>query len=367
MKYSSDDNFFMDYAIRLAARNIGNTGENPSVGCVITSNNKIISIGVTGKNGTPHAEHNAIHGIKNFPINTTVYVTLEPCSHSGKNPPCTNLLIKKKVKRVVIAQKDPNPIVNGEGIKLLETNGIQVDYGISEKLAQENHYGFINNIKYKFPEINIKVASSKNGFTIPEEGTKWITNYLSRSYGHVLRSNHDAIMVGINTVLSDNPSLDCRLNGLKDRSPIKLIVDTDLKTPLDSILVENAKNDLIIFTNTMNNKRINSYEKKGIKIIHIKKNNKGHLKIEEILSFLNKMNINRLLIEGGSTLSSSFLDKNIVNLVYWFSSQNDLNLGKSLNKYDKKLNNLRDSQNFLLKDSINLRDNKLEIFSSRKD
>ena len=112
MKYSSDDNFFMDYAIRLAARNIGNTGENPSVGCVITSNNKIISIGVTGKNGTPHAEHNAIHGIKNFPINTTVYVTLEPYSHSGKNPPCTNLLIKKKVKRVVIAQKDPNPIVN---------------------------------------------------------------------------------------------------------------------------------------------------------------------------------------------------------------------------------------------------------------
>ena len=131
MKYSSDDNFFMDYAIRLAARNIGNTGENPSVGCVITSNNKIISIGVTGKNGTPHAEHNAIHGIKNFPINTTVYVTLEPCSHSGKNPPCTNLLIKKKVKRVVIAQKDPNPIVNGEGIKLLEKNGIKVDYGIS--------------------------------------------------------------------------------------------------------------------------------------------------------------------------------------------------------------------------------------------
>ena len=113
--------------------------------------------------------------------------------------------------------------------------------------------------------------------------------------------------------------------------------------------------------------RINSYEKKGIKIIHIKKNNKGYLKIEEILSFLNKMNINRLLIEGGSTLSSSFLDKNIVNLVYWFSSQNDLNLGKSLNKYDKKLNNLRDSQNFLLKDSINLRDNKLEIFSFRKD
>ena len=367
MKYSSDDNFFMDYAIRLAARNVGNTGENPSVGCVITSNNKIISIGVTGKNGTPHAEHNAIHGIKNFPINTTVYVTLEPCSHSGKNPPCTNLLIKKKVKRVVIAQKDPNPIVNGEGIKLLKTNGIQVDYGISEKLAQENHFGFINNIKYKFPEINIKVASSKNGFTIPEEGAKWITNYLSRSFGHVLRSNHDAIMVGINTVLSDNPSLDCRLNGLKDRSPIKLIVDTELKTPLDSILVENAKNDLIIFTNTLNNNKINSYEKKGIKIIHIKKNNKGYLKIDEILSFLNKMNINRLLIEGGSTLSSSFLDKNIVNLVYWFSSQNDLNSGKSLNKYDKKLNNLRDSQNFLLKDSINLRDNKLEIFSFRKD
>ena len=160
MKYSLDDNFFMDYAIRLAARNVGNTGENPSVGCVITSNNKIISIGITGKNGTPHAEHNAINSIKNFPINTTVYVTLEPCSHSGKNPPCTNLLIKKKVKRVVIAQKDPNPIVNGEGIRQLKANGIQVDYGMSEKLAQENHFGFINNVKYKFPDCLLYTSPS---------------------------------------------------------------------------------------------------------------------------------------------------------------------------------------------------------------
>ena len=231
MKISQNDSFFMDYAIRLASRNLGNTGENPSVGCVITSENKIISIGVTGRSGSPHAEFNAINNIKNFPKNTTAYVTLEPCSHIGKNPSCAKLLIEKQVKRVVIAQKDPNPFVNGKGIELLKAHGVRVDLENYDKIALKNHYGFISNIKNKHPEINIKVASYENGLTIPKKGIKWITNDLSRSYGHILRSNHDAIMVGINTVLADNPSLDCRLNGLKDRSPIKIIIDTNLKTP----------------------------------------------------------------------------------------------------------------------------------------
>jgi len=367
MKNSKNDNFFMDYAIRLASRNLGNTGENPSVGCVITSENKIISIGVTGRSGSPHAEFNAINNIKNFPKNTTVYVTLEPCSHIGKNPSCAKLLIEKKVKRVVIAQKDPNPVVNGKGVELLKSNGVHVDLEDYDKIALKNHYGFISNIKNKHPEINVKVASYENGLTIPKKGMKWITNDLSRSYGHILRSNHDAIMVGINTVLADNPSLDCRLNGLKDRSPIKIIIDTNLKTPEDSKLVKYSKNDLIIFTNTLKNKKISQFKNKGINVIYINKNEKGFLEIKEILSFLNKMSINRLLIEGGSTLSGSFVEKKLVNLIYWFSSEKNASEDKLLNKSDKKLNKIRYSHKFLLKDCINLRDNKLEIFSSMKD
>jgi diaminohydroxyphosphoribosylaminopyrimidine deaminase/5-amino-6-(5-phosphoribosylamino)uracil reductase len=367
MKNFQNDRFFMEYAIRIASRNLGNTGKNPSVGCVITSENKIISIGVTGKNGSPHAELNAINNLKKFPKNTTAYVTLEPCSHIGKNPSCAKLLIEKKVKRVVIAQKDPNPLVNGKGVELLKANGVHVDLEKGNKIALKNHYGFISNIKNKYPEINIKVASYKNGLTIPKKGMKWITNNLSRSYGHILRSNHDAIMVGINTVLADNPSLDCRLNGLKDRSPIKIIIDTDLKTPEDSKLVKYSKNDLIIFTNLLNSNKISQFKNKGINVIYINKNNKGFLEIKEILSFLNKMNINRLLIEGGSTLSGSFVEKNLVNLIYWFSSEKNASEDKLLNKSDKKLNKIRYSQKFLLKDCINLRDNKLEIFSSKKD
>ena len=367
MKNFQNDRFFMEYAIRIASRNLGNTGKNPSVGCVITSENKIISIGVTGKNGSPHAELNAINNLKKFPKNTTAYVTLEPCSHIGKNPSCAKLLIEKKVKRVVIAQKDPNPLVNGKGVELLKANGVHVDLEKGNKIALKNHYGFISNIKNKYPEINIKVASYKNGLTIPKKGMKWITNNLSRSYGHILRSNHDAIMVGINTVLADNPSLDCRLNGLKDRSPIKIIIDTDLKTPEDSKLVKYSKNDLIIFTNLLKSNKISQFKNKGINVIYINKNNKGFLEIKEILSFLNKMNINRLLIEGGSTLSGSFVEKNLVNLIYWFSSEKNASEDKLLNKSDKKLNKIRYSQKFLLKDCINLRDNKLEIFSSKKD
>ena len=367
MKNSQNDNFFMEYAIRLASRNLGNTGKNPSVGCVITSENKIVSTGVTGRNGSPHAEYNAINNIKNFPKNTTAYVTLEPCSHVGRNPSCVKLLIEKKVKRVVIAQIDPNPIVNGKGVELLRANGIHVDIEDYNKKALKNHYGFISNIKNKYPEINIKVASYENGLTIPKKGMKWITNDLSRSYGHILRSNHDAIMVGIETVLADNPSLNCRLNGLKDRSPIKIIIDTNLRTPLDAKLVKHSNNDLIIFTNLLNNIKIDKFKNKGINVVYINKNNKGLLEIEEILFFLNKMNINRLLIEGGSTLSSSFVEKNLVNLIYWFSTARNASEDKLLNKSDKKLNRIRYSQNFLLKDCINLRDNKLEIFSLKKD
>ncbi len=367
MKNSQNDNFFMEYAIRLASRNLGNTGKNPSVGCVITSENKIVSTGVTGRNGSPHAEYNAINNIKNFPKNTTAYVTLEPCSHVGSNPSCVKLLIEKKVKRVVIAQIDPNPIVNGKGVEILKANGIHVDIEDCNKKALKNHYGFISNIKNKYPEINIKVASYESGLTIPKKGMKWITNDLSRSYGHILRSNHDAIMVGIETVLADDPSLNCRLNGLKDRSPIKIIIDTNLRTPVDAKLVEHSNNDLIIFTNLLNNIKIDKFKNKGINVVYINKNNKGLLEIEEILFFLNKMNINRLLIEGGSTLSSSFVEKNLVNLIYWFSTARNASEDKLLNKSDKKLNRIRYSKNFLLKDCINLRDNKLEIFSLKKD
>ncbi len=367
MKNSQNDSFFMEYAIRLASRNLGNTGENPSVGCVITSENKIISIGVTGRNGSPHAEFNAINNIKNFPKNTTAYVTLEPCSHTGKNPSCAKLLIEKQVKRVVIAQKDPNPVVNGKGVEILKANGVDVNLEVYDNKALKNHYGFISNIKNNYPEINVKVASYENGLTIPKKGLKWITNDLSRSYGHILRSNHDAIMVGINTVLVDDPSLDCRLNGLKDRSPIKIIIDTDLKTPIESKLVKYSKNDLIIFTNLLESNKINQFKNKGINVVNINKNNEGLLEIKEILSFLNKININRLLIEGGSTLSNSFVEKNLINLIYWFSSEKNASEDKLLNKSDKKLNKIRYSQNFFLKDCINLRDNKLEIFSSKKD
>ena len=366
MKISNqDDTFFMKYAIRLAARNLGLTGENPSVGCVLVSNGKIISYGITGIGGSPHAEFEAINKIKNIPSKTTAYITLEPCSHIGKNPSCVHLLIKNRISRVVIATKDPNPNNNGEGVKILKNEGIDVKEGIEECLAKENIFGFDKRIRGLYPELNIKVASFKNGITIPDDESPWITNALSRSYGHILRSNHDAIIVGVNTVKIDNPNLDCRLQGMFDRSPTKIIIDTNLTTPLNSSLVKNAKkNRLIIYTKPLFNNEINNYKEKGVEVIGVELNDNGQINLKSVLSNLRSKGFNRILVEGGSELSSSFLEDNFVNLVYWFTSDRDKTNYVKMTKGDKSLNKLIRRPKFKIKDSINLKNDNLKIIKS---
>ena len=243
MKSSNhDDTFYMKYAIRLARRNIGLTGENPSVACLLVCDGKIISHGITEKGGSPHAEFIALSKLTNIPPKTIAYVTLEPCSFVGKNPSCASLLIDRGISKVVIATKDPNPLVNGVGIEIMEKKGLNVIVGLEELSAKENIYGFEQKILGSYPEVNIKVASYQDGITIPDQKEPWITNSLSRSYGHILRSNHDVIIVGVNTVKIDNPNLDCRLPGMIDRSPIKVIIDTNLTTPLNFSLHQNFPN-----------------------------------------------------------------------------------------------------------------------------
>ena len=358
-----DDSFFMNYAIRLASRHIGLTGENPSVGCVLVSNKKIISYGVTGVGGSPHAEFEALSKLKKIPEDTIAYVTLEPCSHIGKNPSCASLLITAGISKVVIATKDPNPIINGEEIKILKSQGVDLKVGVCEDLAKENIFGFSQRVAGLYPEVNIKVASSLDGNTIPGNNDPWITNNLSRSYGHVLRSNHDAIVVGVNTVKIDDPDLNCRLPGMNDRSPYKVIIDTNLSTPLDSSLVKNAKkNSLIIYTKILKNNNIIDYENNGVEVIQVELEGNGFLNLRMILDNLSSKKFNRILIEGGSTLSSSFLHNNLVNSVYWFKSSEKKAEGNPLTNGDKNLNKLIKSSNFKIKDSISLKNDKLEIF-----
>ena len=218
------------------------TGVNPSVGCVVVSKNKtIISTGHTGSNGSPHAEKKALNGIK-IKAGSTLYTTLEPCSHSGKNPPCVDEIIKSGIKRVVIASLDKNPLVNGKGIKKLKNSGITVLQGVLIEETEDLYNEFFNRVAYGVPGINIKIASSADGKTALKNGkSKWITNKLSRNYGHKLRLFNDGIMVGINTILKDNPSLTCRLPGLTKFSPSRLVMDTNLRIPTDSKIITTAK------------------------------------------------------------------------------------------------------------------------------
>lgn len=364
MEFSNhDDFFFMNYAIRLASRHVGLTGENPSVGCVLVSDRKIISYGITGIGGSPHAEFEALSKLKKIPKDTIAYVSLEPCSHVGKNPACASLLAMSGIVKVVIATKDPNPAINGNGIEILKNAGIKTKLGICEDLAKDSIYGFSQRVNGLHPEVNIKVASYSDGITVPSDKDPWITNNLSRSYGHVLRSNHDAIVVGVNTVKIDDPNLDCRLPGMNQRTPFKVIIDTNLRTPLSSSLVKNAKkNSLIIFTKQLKNNRIIDYKNNGVEVIEVESEVNGLLNLKNVLDKLSLKGFNRVLIEGGSTLSSSFLENNLVNFVYWFKSNEKKVEENFLTNGDKNLNKLIKSSNFKIKDSISLKSNKLEIY-----
>lgn len=367
MKIIRDDNFFMNLAINIAKRNRGMTGVNPSVGCVVVSKNKtIISTGSTGTNGSPHAEKVALDGI-NIEAGSTLYTTLEPCFHSGKNPPCVNEIIKSGVKRVVVASLDKNPLVNGKGIKKLKNSGITVLKGVLTEETEDLYNEFFNRVSYGVPGINIKIASSADGKTALKNGkSKWITNKLSRNYGHKLRLFNDGIMVGINTVLKDNPSLTCRLSGLNKFSPSRLVMDTNLRFPINCNLAKTAKNiETIIFTSKNSSvRKINLLKNKGIEIIKIPTTKSG-LSLISALKFLGKREFNSILIEGGNKLIASAINSPQLNKVYWFSSEKII--GEEGKPSIGKLNitNLENSPNLFLHNMINLDNNYLKIYKAK--
>ena len=233
----------MKMALGLARRGLGSTWPNPSVGCVIVDRaGHVIGRGHTGAGGRPHGETSALLHAGNAAQGAVVYVTLEPCSHHGKTPPCAEALIAAKVSRVVVATGDPDKRVAGRGLALLEKAGIQVDFGLCQSEADFLNQGFFYACTKKRPLLTLKVASSQDGMIARVPGQKsWVTGPESRQRGHLLRANHDAILVGIGTVLADNPSLDCRLPGLSHCSPVRVVVDSLLRIPEDGILVETAQ------------------------------------------------------------------------------------------------------------------------------
>ncbi|MCE2706315.1 MAG: bifunctional diaminohydroxyphosphoribosylaminopyrimidine deaminase/5-amino-6-(5-phosphoribosylamino)uracil reductase RibD [Proteobacteria bacterium] len=324
------DQKYMTLAINLANATLGQTSPNPCVGAVIVKNGSVIAYGAHLKSGDAHAEVNAINSTTpDNLVNSDLYITLEPCCHSGKTSPCTELIIKSKIKRVVVATLDPNPLVSGKGIKQLRDAGIEVVMGIMEQEAIELNKMFFYYISTKIPYITLKTGMSLDAkLATSSNESKWITNEESREDTHNYRHTHDAILVGINTIIADNPSLTTRLkNGGKH--PIRIVLDTHLRTPANSkIANDNISKTIIITGNQVTEKNKLQFTQKNVEIISMPT---PEIDIADLLKILGNNNITSILVEGGQIIHNSFLQQKLFNQLVIYIAPILIGGGNALN------------------------------------
>lgn len=319
-----DDAFFMKMALDLAEKGRGFTSPNPIVGAVIVKDGMVVGRGYHEAAGKAHAEVNAIDDAKMNAKGAVLYVTLEPCNHFGKTPPCTEKIIKAGIKRVVSAMKDPNPNVKGNGAVYLRDKGIEVEIGICENEAKRQNEVFIKYIKQKRPYVIVKCASTLDGRIATKTGdSKWVTCEESRQFVHRLRHFSDAVMVGIDTVKRDDPKLTSRIDGFKSLDPARVILDSRLSIPEDAfVLQQHSDSDTIIVTSDSGSDKARLQKKrrletKGIKFIESP--TRGNLiDLEPLMDILGSMGISSLLIEGGSRVISSAFSAGIVDKIFFF-------------------------------------------------
>ncbi|MEK6679159.1 MAG: bifunctional diaminohydroxyphosphoribosylaminopyrimidine deaminase/5-amino-6-(5-phosphoribosylamino)uracil reductase RibD, partial [Nitrospirota bacterium] len=316
-----DDEYYMRLCLSLAKKGKGRTSPNPMVGAVVVKDNRIIGKGYHKKAGLPHAEAIAISKAGSDAEGSTLYVSLEPCCHSNKKtPPCTKKIIESKIKKVVIGMIDPNPLVSGKGIEELLDSNIEVKAGLLEDEAKRLNESFVKYIKTKTPFVILKIAESLDGKIATNTGeSKWITGEKAREYAHNLRNENDAVLVGIGTVLRDNPSLTTRLKNKKGKDPIRVVVDSNLRIGLSSkILTQKSDAITIIATSkTVSKNKIEKIKKAGAEIILLKTKN-GRIPFKELMKELGKREITSLIIEGGAEISASALKEGIVDKVIFF-------------------------------------------------
>lgn len=309
----------MQLAIELAKKGEGKVNPNPMVGAVIVRDGIVIGEGYHEKYGEGHAEVNAFKSLKEDPSGATMYVTLEPCSHYGKTPPCVDKIVENNIKRVVIGMIDPNPLVAGNGVYKLKKAGIEVKIGVLEDKCKKLNEVFIKYILSKKPFVVLKAAMSLDGKIATRTGeSKWISSEKSRLQVHNLRNKISGIMVGVNTVIKDDPELTCRIqNGI---DPIRIILDSTLRIPMNSKVLQNKDNKTIIATTKRANmKNIQELLKKDIKVLIIEEKN-GQVNLNALIKKLGELNIDSILLEGGGTLNYSALEENIVDKVMIYIS-----------------------------------------------
>jgi diaminohydroxyphosphoribosylaminopyrimidine deaminase/5-amino-6-(5-phosphoribosylamino)uracil reductase len=301
----------MSIALKFAGKTLGSVAPNPAVGCIIVKDGVVVGEGYTGIGGRPHAEVVALQNAKDSTHGATMYVTLEPCCHYGVTKPCTAEIIRAEIQRVIIAVIDPDKRVSGRGIKALKEAGIEVEQGIMQKEAEKMNIGFFTTQKLHRPFIACKIATTLDGKIAAFTGnSKWITSEDTRNWVHELRAKYDAIMIGSNTLVNDDPLLTCRLPGLGSRSPIRLIIDSQGRLNEEHNIVKTA--DQIktwVITNNKVEKKI-----KNINYLIVNSNNAGKVCLKDVASKLvSEIGITRLLVEGGGVLITELLKYNLID------------------------------------------------------
>lgn len=310
----------MKAALALARRGLGNVAPNPAVGCLIVKDDIVLGRGWTQPGGRPHAETEALLQAGARAKGATAYVTLEPCAHYGQTPPCAEALIAAGIKRVVAGIADSDTRVSGKGLELLQAAGIEVVEGILSADAASINAGFFSTVEKKRPLFTLKAAMSVDGKIATESGeSKWITGAAARQYGHMLRVTHDAILVGVETVLADDPELTCRLPGLSAQSPIRIILDSHLRTPPTAKLLLNSKQVplwIVANASVAASEKAKALSSAGADLVFVEDTRD----LNSLGQILAERGLTRVLIEGGGTIHASFLQQDLCDVFHVFTA-----------------------------------------------
>jgi diaminohydroxyphosphoribosylaminopyrimidine deaminase/5-amino-6-(5-phosphoribosylamino)uracil reductase len=316
------DERHMATAIALARRGLGETAPNPSVGCVIVQNGVVVGRGRTARGGRPHAETEALAMAGTRAQGATVYVTLEPCAHHGRTPPCATALIEAGVARVVVAATDPDPRVNGAGIAMLRAAGIEVIQAVGHAGADVVNAGFVSVIERGRPLVTLKLATSLDGRIATRTGdSQWITGEASRRAAHALRGAHDAVMIGVGTALADDPELTCRIDQYRTVPLIRIVVDSHLRLPLNGRLARGASEHplWIVHRDGADPARRDAFAALGVRLFAVPAAEVGVDPLAALRA-LGAAGVTLLLVEGGGTLAASLLRADLVDRLDWFTA-----------------------------------------------
>ena len=328
MKPEAADGRWMRAALALARRGLGTTGINPSVGCLIVKNGVLLGRGRTGAGGRPHAETVALDQARErygpeAIRGADVYVTLEPCAHHGLTPPCADALIAAAPARVVAPFSDPDARVSGRGFDALRGAGVAVSVGAQAEAAAETLRGYLTRIQERRPFLTLKLAATLDGRIATSSGeSRWITGAAARARGHLARAQSDGIILGVGTVLTDDPRLDVRLPGFEGRGPAPIVADSRLQTPLTGALARRAgENGLtLLCRDDADRARIDAFRSIGAEVIPVPVTGDGLLSMQFAMERLAQRGIGALLCEGGGRLAASLLREDLVDEVHWFTA-----------------------------------------------